>query len=166
MNSQIIGKSGRSADFALAFLRAFNMVGAAFIGALLAISVARADSGVTCACKCKNSAGKNVVLAPDYVSSQDSEHSLDQPSNPPKSPDAQDDDKLQYEPINDDQPILKQSDQTEEQRDGAKYPPGKALTVSPEPDYETDGYPIGGSLAPEIPAPAPSEHPETAPLTK
>ena len=82
---------------------------------------------------------ENVVSVPEYSP----EHS------PPSSKeqlccdgDAQNENKLQYEPTNDDVPIFEGLESQKEFAGGAFYPRAEELYISPEPDFVSTREPI------------------------
>lgn len=91
----------------------------------------------------------NYVLAPDYLDTDVGDVDEEKPVDPAQ--------KLEYEPVTDETPLLTERSSKSEQKSGVAYEAGVDLVVSPEPDF---------SIKPEaidekVPAPVASPSPET-----
>ncbi len=62
----------------------------------------------------------NLIMEPEY-----SVHSAPTPTPSPPN-------KLQYQPLNDDHPVVEERDVQAEQTNGAKYPRGREVLIAPE----------------------------------
>lgn len=124
---------------------------------------------VTCACKCKNEAGKNVVLAPDYMEPRPA--TVRRPirkvnkKSPVKPTETftENEPPVEYERVTDDASVVEEKPREDEIQDGIQYQAGHELMISPAPEVKEPGYPIEGTPAPEV-LPSPMSPPPTAPL--
>jgi hypothetical protein len=100
----------------------FVMLSGALVGGLVAGAVLKPD-GITCAYA---ASPPNVVQVPAYVDDGGDEDSDEYPK--PEF-------KLQYEPANDEKPILHRKHLKEEVANGAAYEEGAEVVAAPEPDF-------------------------------
>ncbi len=71
----------------------------------------------------------NLILEPDYQAKKEKSKVTDETEIKP-------DEKLQYEPVSEDDPLLEERESPEEVKDGATYKTGRELYVAPNPSHQ------------------------------
>ena len=95
---------------------------------------------------------QNVILAPTFQSGVGESEEAKEPSKA--------EDKIQYEPTDDEKPILRKKTLKEENTRGAHYNDGDELMISPDPGFDTKDQDIVEDVEKAARKPLPTPRPE------